>query len=258
MYKTTPPLPSDTAGPFERHQIDPHRTDLHQRLASTLRERGLATFGKISDRTVFADLVLGLATLYPHPDSGPDSLTLLHARNGSAEAGQRGFTDSELLPHTERSCLPTPPRLVMLVCLTPADHGGESVLVDGRAVAEELSDSAPETWSALSALRTAYFGGSAGYVGAVFEPAAPERWTIRLRLDELVRFAPHAVPHVEILREVIDRHTMSLHLGRGQGFVLDNTRWLHGRRSFTCPRVMLRALGEPRPRLPLERGFRLA
>lgn len=106
--------------------------------------------------------------------------------------------------------------------------------------------------------RTAYFGGAAGYVGAVFESAGPERWTIRLRLVELVRFAPHAVPHGEILREVIDRHTMSLRLGKGQGFVLDNTRWLHGRRSITGPRVMLRALGEPHPRLPLERGFRLA
>ncbi|PDP89086.1 hypothetical protein CQJ94_04940 [Glycomyces fuscus] len=251
-------MPVDTDDPFERHQVDPQRIDLHQRLASTLRDRGLATFGEISDRTAFADLVRDLAALYPHPDSGPDGLTLLHARNGSTEAGQRGFTDSELLPHTERSCLPTPPRLLMLVCLAPADHGGESVLVDGRAVSEELSDSAPETWSALSAPRTAYFGGSAGYVGAVFEPADPETWTIRLRLDELVRFAPHAVPHVKILREVIDRHTMILRLGKGQGFVLDNTRWLHGRRSFTGPRVMLRALGEPRSRLPLERGFRLA
>lgn len=257
VYKTTPHLPVDTDAPFERHRVDPRRTDLHPHLASALRDRGLATFSEIPNRPAFADLVRDLAVLYPHPDSGPDGLTLLHARDGSPGAGQLGFTDSELLPHTERSCLPRPPHLLMLMCLTPAHHGGESVLIDGRAVAEELSLAAPETWSALSAPRTAYFGGSSGYVGAVFEPASPETWTIRLRLDELIRFAPRTVRHVEILREVMDRHTMVLRLGKGQGFILDNTRWLHGRRSFTGPRVMLRALSERHTHLPLERGFRL-
>ncbi|MFD7368876.1 TauD/TfdA family dioxygenase [Nocardiopsis alba] len=140
---------------------------------------------------------------------------------------------------------------------TLTNHGGESILIDGRAVAEELSLTAPKTWSALSAPRSAYFGDSSGYVGAVFEPATPERWTIRLRLDELIRFAPRTAHHVEVLREVIDRHTMSLRLGQDQGFILGNTRWLHGRHGFTGPRVMLRALDEPHTHLSLERGFRL-
>ena len=257
VYETTPPTPVDTDDPFERYRVDPRRADLHQHVASALRERGIATFSEIPGRSAFADMVRGLAALYPHPDSGPDGLTLLHARDGNPGAGQRGFTDSELFPHTERSSLPRPPRLLMLVCLTPAIHGGETVLIDGQAVAEELSLTAPEAWNALSAPRTAYFGGSSGYVGAVFEPVALKTWTIRLRLDELVRFAPHAVRHVEVLRGVIDRNAVVLRLGKGQGFILDNTRWLHGRRSFTGPRVMLRALGEPRTPLPLERGFRL-
>ncbi|GAA1106391.1 TauD/TfdA family dioxygenase [Nocardiopsis metallicus] len=156
MHKTTPPLPIDTDTPFERHRVDPRRTDLHPHLVSALRDRDLATFSEIPSNPGFADLVRDLAVLYPHPDSGPDGLTLLHARDGSPGAGQLGFTDSELLPHTERSCLPRPPHLLMLMCLTPAHHGGESVLIDGRAVAEELSLAFPETWSALSAPRTAH------------------------------------------------------------------------------------------------------
>ncbi|MEU2944943.1 TauD/TfdA family dioxygenase [Nocardiopsis alba] len=257
VYKTTHPLPVDADVLFERYRVEPRGNDPHQHLASALRERGLATFGEIHDRPAFARMARALAALYTHPDSEPDGLTLLHARDGSPGSGQRGFTDSELFPHTERSCLPKPPQLLMLMYLTPANHGGESVLIDGRAVAKELSLTTPETWSALSTPRSAYFGGSSGYVGAVFEPAAPERWSIRLRLDQLIRFAHRSAHHVEVFREVMDRHTMVLRLGQGQGFILDNTRWLHGRHAFTGPRVMLRALGEPHTHIPLERGFRL-
>ncbi len=255
VYETTPPATAGVDSPFGRYLVDLSRTDFHRCLASVLAKSGLATFEGTPDRAAFAGLAHDLAALYPHPDGDSDGLTLLRAREGSPEAGKRGFTDSELLPHTERSCTPTPPRLLMLVCLTPADTGGQTLLIDGQAVAEDLVRTDPETWRVLSSPRTAYFGGSAGHVGAIFEPTGSGRWTIRLRLDELVRFAPRAIPHVEILREVIDRHSTTLRLSPGQGFVLDNTRWLHGRHSFQGPRVMLRALGEPRSILPLDRGF---
>ncbi|WP_304453904.1 TauD/TfdA family dioxygenase [Nocardiopsis sp. YSL2] len=243
---------------FGRHLVDLSRSYLHRHLASVLMESGLATFDGIPDRAAFAGLAHDLAALYPHPDGDPDGLTLLHAREGTPETGKRGFTDSELLPHTERSCTPSPPRLLMLMCLTPADHGGQTLLTDGQAIVEDLVRTEPETWRVLSGPYTAYFGGAAGHAGSIFEPTGTGRWSIRLRLDELVRFAPYAIPHMEVLREVIDRHVMTLRLGPGQGFVLDNARWLHGRHSFQGPRVMLRALGEPRSSLPLDRGFRVS
>ncbi|WP_255342381.1 TauD/TfdA family dioxygenase [Nocardiopsis sp. CNT312] len=259
MYETTPPATAGTDSLFSRHLFDLSRNDLHRRLVPALAETGLATFDGIPDRAAFAGLARELVALYPHPDGDPDGLTLLHAREaeGNPGTGRRGFTDSELLPHTERSCTPTPPRLLMLMCLTPADHGGRTLLTDGRAVAEDLAHTEPETWRVLSSPRTAYFGGSTGHAGTIFEPTGTDQWTIRLRLDELVRFAPRAIPHLAILRKVIDRHVTSLRLDSGQGFVLDNTRWLHGRHAFQGPRVMLRALGEPRPSLPLDRGFRV-
>ena len=257
VYEITPPATTDTDSFFDRYLVDLSQTDLHRRLASALTERGLATFDGIPDRAAFAVLAHDLAALYPHPDGDPDGLTLLHAREGDPETGKRGFTDSELLPHTERSCTPFPPRLLMLMCLTPANHGGQTLLTDGQAVAEDLVRTEPETLRVLSGPHTAYFGGAAGHAGSIFEPTGTGRWAIRLRLDELVRFAPHVIPHMEILREAIDQHVMTLSLGRGQGFVLDNTRWLHGRCSFQGPRVMLRALGEPRSSLPLDRGFRV-
>ena len=253
--ETTLPPAVDDGSLLIRYLVDLHGSDFQRRLWSALSGDGLATFTGILDRSAFARLARGLAALYPHPDADPDGLTLLHARESGETLGKRGFSDAELLPHTERSCTTVPPHLLMLVCLTPGLHGGETLLIDGRSVAEDLARTEPESWRVLSGPRTAYFGGAAGHAGSIFEPLSSGRWMIRLRLDELVRFAPQTLPHVAILRKVIGRHTKTLLLEPGQGFILDNTRWLHGRRSFQGPRTMLRALGELREGLSPERGF---
>jgi hypothetical protein len=44
-------------------------------------------------------------------------------------------------------------------------------------------------------------------------------------------------------------------LNAGQGYILDNHRWLHGRRAFTGQRVMYRVNGNPLPHLGITPGF---
>src|SRR5699024_12730093 len=62
----------------------------------------------------------------------------------------------------------SPPRLLMLMCLPPANHGGQTLLTDGQAVAEDLVRTEPETLRVLSGPHTAYFGGAAGHAGSIF------------------------------------------------------------------------------------------
>jgi Taurine catabolism dioxygenase TauD, TfdA family len=77
-----------------------------------------------------------------------------------------------------------------------------------------------------------------------------------LRFDELARFAPTVTHWLPELRAAIDRHTTTVQLGRGQGYVLHNYRWLHGRRAFTGQRVMFRVHVDPLPHLGIPVGFR--
>lgn len=250
MYETSPPSPGVAESFFDAHRSQPGPT-LHRNLS----EHGVATLDNLENRSAFAALAHSLVTLYAHPDADPDGLTALSPRPGSSEQGRLGFTDLELCPHTERSATLRPPHLMLLMCEQPAHRGGQSLLTDARAVAAELHRTAPRAWRELSRAGAAFFGGAAGHAGAVFEPAEKGWWTVRLRLDTLVRFSPRAEPHLPLLRQVLDRHTHALDLAAGQGVVLDNTRWLHGRRAFEGPRRMLRALGEPHPALDLSRGF---
>lgn len=47
----------------------------------------------------------------------------------------------------------------------------------------------------------------------------------------------------------------ALQLRTGQGLLISNTRWLHGRDRYTGPRVMLRMLGDPLPGTGIQPGF---
>ena len=84
---------------------------------------------------------------------------------------------------------------------------------------------------------------------------SPARLQLRLRLDDLVTFAPDLLTHLPVLRVVIVRHTITVPLGAGQGYILDNHRWLHAREKFTGTRALYRVLGDPLPSLGLHPGI---
>jgi len=101
------------------------------------------------------------------------------------------------------------------------------------------------------------FGGAAGCLGSIFSNSG-DRITIRLRLDDLAQFSSETMRWLPVLRAAIDRHATVLRLNTGQGYILDNHRWLHGRRAFTGQRVMYRVNGNPLPDLGITPGFQPA
>jgi alpha-ketoglutarate-dependent taurine dioxygenase len=204
------------------------------------------------------DVARSIASVVPHRDSRPDGVTVLADRGAPANCGGfAGFGRQELIPHTDRSSIECPPGLLMMACGEPAELGGECVVVDGAAVFADLVENEPEAAEALSAPRSALFGGAAGYLGSVFAPEPDGRVTVRLRLDELARFSPSAARWRAVLRSTIDRHLITVALRAGQGYILDNRRWLHGRRAFTGNRVLYRVTANPLPHLAIPFGFPL-
>jgi hypothetical protein len=60
-----------------------------------------------------------------------------------------------------------------------------------------------------------------------------------------------------VLLAAIERHTHTFDLSPGQGYVVDNHRWLHGRDAYHGPRALYRLHGEPLPELGLRSGIPL-
>jgi Taurine catabolism dioxygenase TauD, TfdA family len=240
---------------FQAHHADPHSKDGREQLIEKLRDDGLVTFAGIPDRATLLKVASGLLIIYPHRDSGPDGITVITSSAERPSPGFTGFSSADLRPHTDRSGVPEPPLLIMLTCVSRADRGGESVMVDGQWLYEALAADDPTTLQALSSPRSALFGGASGFLGAIFSRTAERRVAVRLRLDELGQFSPQVSRALPRLLTLAEEHKLVLPLRAGQGYLIDNSRWLHGRMSFTGTRTMLRMLGNPRPGLAMQRGF---
>lgn len=225
--------------------------------ASSLEEHGLALLEGVGDQDSLLRLARSIATIVPHRDSDSSGLTTISDNGNHVRTGFAGFTACALNPHTDRSGIANPPHLLMMACGQPAASGGECFVVDGKAVYDDLTESHPQAIKALSTPRSVLFGGAAGHLGSIFTQVG-DRIAIRLRLDNLAQFSPEVTRWLPTLRATIDRHTHVFRLDRGHGYVLDNYRWLHGRREFTGQRVMYRVTANPLPHSAVTPGFRPA
>ncbi|MFI1868891.1 TauD/TfdA family dioxygenase [Streptomyces jumonjinensis] len=219
-----------------------------------LRTDGIATVGGLDSRTKVLAFAGQVMTLVPHRDSDADGLTTIQdIGRRSLRPGLGGLGAGELPAHTERSSVPWPPRLMLLVCQRPADRGGEVLLTDGRAVHAHLAEHAPEALEALALAGTAFYGDGGGHTAQIFTRHPDGRISVRLRQDALAQFSPLVRRHLPDLTRAIGTVQRRVLLGAGQGYLIDNHRWLHARTAFTGRRVCLRALGASRA--PLPAGF---
>ncbi|MGW3608201.1 TauD/TfdA family dioxygenase [Micromonospora sp. NPDC005161] len=237
--------------------VDLRDPDSTARILSGLTTHGITIFQGGIERDDLLYAARSLIRIREHRDSDSDGVTTIAQRLASEDGktSLAGFTDRELLPHTEGSAVCRPPRVLMLACLRRAQTGGRSHLVDGRDLYDEIARTEPAILAALSTPRSTYFGGGSGHLGAVFQQTTEGRIAVRLRLDELARFAPMVAPSIDRLRALVQQHIIPVDLGEGHGYILLNDRWLHGRTRFTGDRLMLRIIGDPMSTYALPSGF---
>ncbi|MFE7276893.1 TauD/TfdA family dioxygenase [Streptomyces sp. NPDC057623] len=247
--------PQPYADAFAHHRIDLAAPGAEAAIAAQLRDVGLVTLDGFTSRNAVLAFATRIMDAVPHRDSDSDGLTTIRdTRRHVHRAGFAGFGNGDLDPHTERSGTPHPPRLMLLVCGQTAVMGGESLLTDGQAVHSDLfTGSGRAAGAALAQPRTAFFGAGDGHATQVFTVHHGQRVSVRLRFDGLARWSPIVQPYLPYLRAAAIRHQVPLALAPGEAYLLDNERWLHGRRAFTGDRLCWRALGHPR--FPMLRGF---
>jgi len=236
-------------------RFDLREPESASRVADALRQQGIAMLSGLTDRTALLRAGRSLMTPRIHRDSDSAGVTTIERRFSTAIGSLSGFTDRELVPHTDGSAVAEPPRILMLACARRPRSGGQIVLVDGYGLYREIAETDPAMLDALRAPRSAYFGSGSGHLGSVFEDQGGHRVAVRLRFDDLVRFSPAASLYVGRLRELVRLRAITLDLAVGEGYVLLNDRWLHGRRRFVGDRTMLRLTGDPLPEHQVASGF---
>jgi hypothetical protein len=195
----------------------------------------------------------GWTTPYAHPHETAPGLTLMSADLRDGLPGLAGFTRHGLPPHTDRASSDAPPTLMAMVILEPPESGGHSVLLDTAPVVRGLKRHA-----SFDAMISAAFIKSGQRRWPILERSPQGRHRVRFRDDEIAN--PHTTSRAgEVLLRALKTQCprpRMLEFGSGEGYLVHNSRYLHGRQEFRGRRVAARFLVDTRL-YSLDAGFEI-
>lgn len=230
-----------------------------QGVLEILSSRGWVRLVEVQSGSEVLSLCREFGTAWAHRDADERGVTTLTNLNRHS-VGDRGFSAEALPLHTDASSEALPPELVLLWCDAPPATGGNSVLSDGLEIYRILSNEDRNTIATLEAPCQTLLGGGKMRISPLFDCVRKGWRFLRHRRDELVSVVPGASAAVARFIEVSDRLSVTFSLNRGEGYILNNGRILHGREAYSGVRTAHRILvslkdvfakGSP----PIDRGF---
>ncbi|SEN89612.1 TauD/TfdA family dioxygenase [Actinacidiphila rubida] len=212
-----------------------------------LASSGLVLFTGLGGRfTELLALYRSFTTPAPHRDSDARGVTRIAAVRAD-DGAYRGFSRMALPLHTDSASAPHPPDWILLFCESAGTGGGDFLLADGVAAALQLRDVRPDMFGRLltapvmvtgsATPRTPLYRRADHTIGVRYRTRDPARTPERTGTD-----AEHLVAYNSALRSIRSR----IPCEGGSGYILDNSRWLHGRTRYSGDRVVLRVLGGAR------------
>jgi hypothetical protein len=99
------------------------------------------------------------------------------------------------------------------------------------------------TLAALTSSQAAIFRtGEYEHVGPIIRIENGEVVSVRLRFDRLVHFSWDVARNLPAFLAALESVARRFALEQGQGYILDNRTWFHGRTSYTGDREMSRIM----------------
>ncbi|GGK72776.1 iron-containing alcohol dehydrogenase [Mangrovihabitans endophyticus] len=210
--------------------------DLEERIKAS---DGLLTF-ECGDEEAVLRAARSVGEVMLHPDSDARGVTPIRLTEGRTDVG---LTTGELMAHTDRPATENPPRYLFLWCKRGSDDGGETVAYRGRDVVRYLEEHDPDTLTAVTSSQAAIFR-TAQYehVGPIIRIEDGEVVSVRLRFDRLIHFSWEVARNLPAFLVALESVARRFALQPGQGYILDNLTWFHGRTSYTGDREVSRIM----------------
>ena len=138
-----------------------------------------------------------------------------------------------------------PPKFVILECVIPATEGGETVVIDGKRILEEVTATHPTLIPALFKKSISFFRHEfvANKV-SIYDKDKQQRYSIRYSYDQEMLIPETLFNAVEKFNGQFilnDKFHITEKLISKEVIVIDNKRMLHGRSAFCGNRVLRRA-----------------
>ncbi|KAL4934976.1 hypothetical protein BDV06DRAFT_141358 [Aspergillus oleicola] len=153
----------------------------------------------------------------------------------------KGYSSEELYFHTDRSGWERPPRILVSNLKSKSTDGGASMLADTSRIIQEIKDQGGGFYELITDSKHSSFRSDDGVF--VPRPIFNEVTSLfRFRFDDGIQLSASLVIRFPQLLDIMYRNSFAVPLQQGQGYFVDNHRFLHGRTSFTGARELLRAL----------------
>lgn len=166
------------------------------------------------------------------------------------------ISNVKLFPHTDGVYLDgisnntgeirriVPPKYVILECITPADIGGETILIDGKELLQSIINIKPLVKTLFARELTFFRREFSVNRVPVFQKTKKNRFTIRYCYDDEMA-APKAMLRClnQFNNEFVlnSKYHTSCKLKKGDVLIVDNKRMLHGRTEFDGERDLRKA-----------------
>lgn len=212
-------------------------------LRQEVEQLGIIRFA-VSSRAELVEFSNQFGRLLDHRDADEDFVTVVkHVPELAGRAGYDALETGPLKPHTDGSGNRVVPKYITLWCESNEGSGGECSMADVRAVVASLEKSKPWVVEELAKPDVAHYrSGDEEYTGPVLWRGEDGEWRIRFRIDANGYFSAEAVAALQEFQKEVALSTFTFGLQRGEGYLIDNEKVLHGRTAFTGMRVMLRTL----------------
>jgi alpha-ketoglutarate-dependent taurine dioxygenase len=213
-----------------------------EKVTAELTNHGIALIEKIPNSKEFLTICASLGNIFLHPDSEVNGLTQI-TNTGIQRPEAPGLTNKSLYPHTDRASSNIVPSYTSLFCVKEAEEGGVTLLVDAREIYTEMKIHNFEDLMLLEKHDTVLFGTTGNlYSGSIFSTTEYGKKYIRFRCDDVAYFSSQILSSLEKFRAAVKKFEYRVLLKKGQAYVIQNGRWLHGRTAYKGERLMYRAL----------------
>lgn len=221
-------------------------SDLISLISHELRDYGIVLIRHVPHREKLSCVGSALGDVEQPREVGEGPFSVITAREDvisqrESFSSADGYSSKALPLHTDRSAKKNPPDILICVVEKQSSTDGESTLCDGKQVAEHVKSENPEFFHLLLTTPV-HFQFKDGSLSAPLLEEKNGVFSWRLRQDGQIFLPLALVEHWKYFLQVLLQFTYTLRFEEGEGYVLNNKRWFHGRNCFEGERRVIRLL----------------